>query len=60
VRSDAEAAVAKIKEVTGKVDIVIANAGINTSYQPLEELSLEAMREHFEVRLALVESYLPC
>ncbi|KZO92405.1 NAD(P)-binding protein [Calocera viscosa TUFC12733] len=49
--ADNKAAAAKIKQVAGQLDVVIANAGISNSYIPSEQVSLDAMREHFEVNV---------
>ncbi|KZO92386.1 NAD(P)-binding protein [Calocera viscosa TUFC12733] len=49
--ADNKAAVAKIKKVAGRLDVVIANAGVSNSYTPSEQVSLDAMREHFEVNV---------
>jgi NAD(P)-dependent dehydrogenase (short-subunit alcohol dehydrogenase family) len=48
-RRDAEEAVAIVKETVGHLDVVIANAGLMNSYVSSAEVSVEAMREHFEV-----------
>jgi len=51
--SDADHAKAakQVEAVAGRVDVVIANAGISNpdAYQPVEKLSLDKLREHFEV-----------
>ncbi|KZT54361.1 NAD(P)-binding protein [Calocera cornea HHB12733] len=47
--SDNEAAVAKIKETAGRLDVVIANAGHSDNYVPAAEVPIEGMRKHFEV-----------
>jgi len=50
-RADADAAVAKIKEVAGALNVVIANAGMSTSYEPTATVSLEVVQEHIDVNL---------
>ncbi|KZO92384.1 NAD(P)-binding protein [Calocera viscosa TUFC12733] len=49
--ADNKAAVAKIQKLAGRLDVVIANAGVSNSYTPSEQVSLDAMREHFEVNV---------
>ncbi|EJU05884.1 NADP-binding protein [Dacryopinax primogenitus] len=50
-KEDNAAAVANIEEVAGRLDVVIANAGIsNALYTPLE-VPMEAMKEHYEVNV---------
>ncbi|KAI5476212.1 short-chain dehydrogenase/reductase SDR family protein [Pseudohyphozyma bogoriensis] len=48
-RSDAEKAAAAIIEAYGKVDVVIANAGISNNNDPVATISLDVVREHYEV-----------
>ncbi|KZT54366.1 NAD(P)-binding protein [Calocera cornea HHB12733] len=48
---DNKAAVAKVKETAGRLDVVIANAGISNSYVPSVEVGLNAMRENFEINV---------
>ena len=67
VDSDADhASAAKQVEVeAGRVDVVIANAGIANAdaYEPIERLSIDKMREHFEVNAVgparLVKAFIP-
>ncbi|EIN06094.1 NAD(P)-binding protein [Punctularia strigosozonata HHB-11173 SS5] len=44
-----EEAVALIKERVGRLDVVIANAGMNQAWGPLHEASEEDLRKHFEI-----------
>ncbi|KAI4294027.1 NAD(P)-binding protein [Schizophyllum commune Loenen D] len=44
-----EAAIEEVKRVTGRLDVVIANAGISDSYEPALEVPVEGMNRHFEV-----------
>lgn len=44
-----EAAVAEIKRVAGRLDVVIANAGLGNFIGSILETTPEAMREHYEV-----------
>ena len=39
----------QIKKEQGGVDVVVANAGIASAYGPCATISLDDMREHFEV-----------
>ncbi|KII87061.1 hypothetical protein PLICRDRAFT_42697 [Plicaturopsis crispa FD-325 SS-3] len=41
----------RIGEVAGRVDVVIANAGICKCYTPVHETPAEELREHFEVNV---------
>jgi len=50
-KADNEAAVAKIKELAGRLDVVIANAGICNYIGPALETPAEEMREHYEVNV---------
>ncbi|EJU05886.1 NADP-binding protein [Dacryopinax primogenitus] len=45
------AAIAKVKEVAGKLDVVISNAGISGALCATAEVPLEGMREHFEINV---------
>lgn len=50
-------AVARIEDEVGRLDVVIANAGMVSHIGPLREMSVQAFRDHFEVsiiRLPLV------
>ena len=49
--ADHQAAAKRVEAEAGRVDVVIANAGISNSdaYQPVEKLSIDKLREHFEV-----------
>ncbi|KZO92387.1 NAD(P)-binding protein [Calocera viscosa TUFC12733] len=50
--ADNKTAVAKIKELAGRLDVVIANAGTGgSSTAPSEQVPLDAMREAFEVNV---------
>ncbi|KZO92388.1 NAD(P)-binding protein [Calocera viscosa TUFC12733] len=50
--ADNKAAVVKIKEIAGRLDVVIANAGTGgNSVVPSEHVSLDEMRETFEVNV---------
>ncbi|KII87105.1 hypothetical protein PLICRDRAFT_244863 [Plicaturopsis crispa FD-325 SS-3] len=46
-----QAAVAYIKEVAGRLDVVIANAGINTHVGPALDAPAQVLRDHFEVNV---------
>ena len=48
-----KAAVDEVKRVAGRLDVVIANAGIHKCYAPALEVTPEEMIRHFEVRGAL-------
>ena len=48
-RENNKAAIEEVKRVAGRLDIVIANAGINNSYEPALEVPIEEMVDHFEV-----------
>jgi len=50
-RADNEAAVAEIKKVAGKLDVVIANAGIAKFWGTILDTPEEEMREHYEVNV---------
>jgi len=49
--TDNEAALAEVRKVAGRLDVVIANAGISSSFATSLEVPLEDMREHFEVNV---------
>ncbi|KAL1691080.1 hypothetical protein GGG16DRAFT_54311 [Schizophyllum commune] len=44
-----EASIEEVKRVIGRLDVVIANAGISDSYEPALEVPTEGMNRHFEV-----------
>ncbi|KAM0746071.1 NAD(P)-binding protein [Meredithblackwellia eburnea MCA 4105] len=46
---DNKAAAKKIEQEVGKLDVVIANAGVSHSFAPALEVSIDAVRDHFEV-----------
>jgi NAD(P)-dependent dehydrogenase (short-subunit alcohol dehydrogenase family) len=46
-----EAAYAKIEETWGRLDLVFANAGVNGTWAPIEELDPEDWRETIEINL---------
>ncbi|GAA5972857.1 hypothetical protein JCM11641_003976 [Rhodosporidiobolus odoratus] len=46
---DAKAAAKEVEEKAGKVDVVIANAGISDAYQPASEQGVAEFTRHFEV-----------
>jgi len=48
-QADNEAAVAEVKKLAGKLDIVVANAGISNGFVTSLAVPLKDMREHFEV-----------
>jgi len=50
-QADNAAAIAEVKKVAGKLDVVVANAGIAKSYVTSLAVPLEDMREHFEVNV---------
>ncbi|KZT50012.1 NAD(P)-binding protein [Calocera cornea HHB12733] len=50
-KEDNEAAVQKIKTVAGRLDVVIANAGVGDSYAPSDKVPLDDMRSHYEVNV---------
>ncbi|KZO92371.1 NAD(P)-binding protein [Calocera viscosa TUFC12733] len=50
-RADNEAAIAEIKRTTGKLDVVIANAGIAKFWGTILNTPLDEMREHWEVNV---------
>jgi len=50
-RADNDAAIAEIKRVAGKLDIIIANAGIAKFWGPILNTPEEEMREHYEVNV---------
>jgi len=47
--SDAAAAAKTVEQVAGGLDVVIANAGIGSNWQPATEVDLKSMNEHFQV-----------
>jgi NAD(P)-dependent dehydrogenase (short-subunit alcohol dehydrogenase family) len=47
--ADNKAAVAEVKRVAGRLDVVIANAAIGVPTGPVLETSAQAMAEHFAV-----------
>jgi len=50
-KAENEAAVATIKAIAGRLDVVIANAGISNFYSPSLEIPVEKMREHYEINV---------
>ncbi|KZO92343.1 NAD(P)-binding protein [Calocera viscosa TUFC12733] len=50
-KADNEAAVAKIKDVTGRLDVVISNAGIGNYWGMALETPPEKMDEHFHINV---------
>ncbi|KAJ6581989.1 hypothetical protein B0H19DRAFT_984126 [Mycena capillaripes] len=48
-KADNEAAITKIRDVAGQLDIIIANAAIATHVGPIATTPLDAFRDHFEV-----------
>ncbi|KII84565.1 hypothetical protein PLICRDRAFT_45941 [Plicaturopsis crispa FD-325 SS-3] len=46
---DAGAAAARVREVAGHVDVVIANAGIAETFAPAHEVPIDAVEHHFKV-----------
>ncbi|KZO92362.1 NAD(P)-binding protein [Calocera viscosa TUFC12733] len=51
-KEDNLAAVQKIKEVAGRLDVVIANAGIAKWFGPSMEVERDVLLEHFDVNVA--------
>ncbi|KZT54365.1 NAD(P)-binding protein [Calocera cornea HHB12733] len=49
--ADNKAAVAQVKKIAGRLDVVIANAGLSNSFVPSDQVTLDSMREHFEVNV---------
>jgi len=49
--AELEAAYAKIDEVWGRLDLVFANAGVNGTWAPIEELDPEDWRQTIEINL---------
>ena len=47
--SDAAAAAKIVQDTTGGLDVVIANAGIANNWQPIEDVDIASVLEHFEV-----------
>ncbi len=62
-QEDAQNAVQEISKITDHVDVVIANAGIASSFTPAKDESIQVFREHFEVNtvgtLILFQAMLP-
>ncbi|KDQ17644.1 hypothetical protein BOTBODRAFT_105443 [Botryobasidium botryosum FD-172 SS1] len=50
-KADNEAAIAEIKTIAGRLDVVVANAGISQHYGPAVETPVEQMRDHFEINV---------
>ncbi|KZO92374.1 NAD(P)-binding protein [Calocera viscosa TUFC12733] len=50
-RADIDAAIAEIKRVVGKLDVIIANAGIAKYFGGIADMPLDEIREHFEVNV---------
>jgi len=50
-RADNDAAIAEIKRVAGKLDVIIANAGIAKFWGSILDTPEEEMREHYEVNV---------
>ncbi|KAF7965425.1 hypothetical protein HWV62_43648, partial [Athelia sp. TMB] len=50
-RADNEAAVEEIQKVAGRLDVVIANAGISNFIGPAVDTPEEKLREHYEVNV---------
>ncbi|KZT54363.1 NAD(P)-binding protein [Calocera cornea HHB12733] len=50
-KADNDAAVASIKEIAGRLDVVIANAGLSDTFDRSLDVPLKAMRDHFEVNV---------
>jgi len=46
-----EAAVAEIKAIAGRLDVIIANAGISQYFGAAAETPVEQMRDHFEINV---------
>jgi norsolorinic acid ketoreductase len=61
--SDAQAAAKTVSEITGGLDVVIANAGIANNWQPVVEVDLDSLNEHFQVNavgpLILFQAFYP-
>jgi NAD(P)-dependent dehydrogenase (short-subunit alcohol dehydrogenase family) len=47
--SDAHAAAEVVEQVTGGLDVVIANAGIANNWQPVTEIDLSSLNDHYQV-----------
>ncbi|EJU05883.1 NADP-binding protein [Dacryopinax primogenitus] len=62
-KQDNEEAVAKVSEIAGRLDVVIANAGISNAFYSSLDTPLDAMQEHFVVNvlgpLALFQAAYP-
>ncbi|KIM82342.1 hypothetical protein PILCRDRAFT_820730 [Piloderma croceum F 1598] len=50
-KAENKAVVATITDIAGRLDVVIANAGISNFYGPSLETPIEQMRDHFEVNV---------
>ncbi|EJU05882.1 NADP-binding protein [Dacryopinax primogenitus] len=50
-KEDNEEGVAKVKEIAGRLDVVIANAGISNAFYSSLDVPLDAMQEHFIVNV---------
>jgi len=48
-KADNEAAIAEIQKTAGRLDVIIANAGIAKHYGPLASTPLSEFRDHWEV-----------
>ncbi|KAJ7505790.1 hypothetical protein B0H11DRAFT_1976210 [Mycena galericulata] len=48
-KADNEAAVAKIQNTAGQLDVIIANAGISNYYGPLATTPISEFRDHWDV-----------
>jgi len=47
--TDARTAAKVVEDITGALDVVIANAGIANNWQRITDVEIESVREHFEV-----------
>ncbi|KZO92370.1 NAD(P)-binding protein [Calocera viscosa TUFC12733] len=50
-RADNEAAIAEIKRTAGKLDVIIANAGIAKYFGSILDTPVDEIREHYEVNV---------
>ncbi|KII88976.1 hypothetical protein PLICRDRAFT_109225 [Plicaturopsis crispa FD-325 SS-3] len=50
-KEENEAVASLIEKTAGRLDVVIANAGINNCYTPVHKTPVEEVREHMEVNL---------
>ncbi|KAJ7101463.1 hypothetical protein B0H15DRAFT_919792 [Mycena belliarum] len=48
-KADNEAAIAEIKKTAGRLDVLVANAGISNYFGPLTTTPVSEMRDHWEV-----------